>query len=380
LIDYDFGFTKRGLIGSLSKIFAQLFGIQITPDFIIVFSSITLLLMYVVVLYLLSRGLQSSARVDVVIVGLIFATSPFVLMNAHVFGYFDSILYFLCIVAVILVLRGRYYLASLVSTLAVLAHEAYVFIGFPLVLFALIVHTEKTQNRSRLVFQLIAITMPVVFVLASMFILLQHNTSDMLIFRSQLAQHLDSFGFVESQSRPVAYFQTISIVAYFSEQYVLFSERLFNYSILSVISPTLIAMILYMYKVYRIPVLSTLSFLLFGVICAPLLLHLIAWDTARISIFTIGSTFIAWWILSETRKSRLEFDWFTVIAIFVIIYNTLGIVSCSVFSCTMSAELERFSTPLRLLLYSPTLAFVIACIAHTNRIRLLIHWVIGKQS
>lgn len=377
LIDYEFGYIKRGLIGTLSKVFGQVFSIQMTPELIIFFSSVSLVLMYVVLLYLLSRGFQRPVTIDVIVIGLMFATSPFVLMNAHVFGYFDSILYFLCIISVISVLRGQYFLASFVSTIAVFVHEAYVFIGFPLVLFAFIVHTKKTQTRSHLVFQIIAMITPLVCFFTA--VLLQHSTTDMVLLRSQLAQHLDSFGFVDSQSRPIAYFQTTSFVAFFSEQYVLFNERLFDLNILSIISPTLIAIILYMYRVHGIPVLSSLSFLLCGVICAPLVMHLVAWDTARISTFTIGSAFIAWWILFETRKSRFEFDGFILISLFVIIYNTLGIMSCSVLSCTIKVEYERFSTPIRLLLYSPTLAFVVACITHTNRVSALIRWFIAKQ-
>ena len=108
LLDYRFGFIKRGLIGSICSLVTGALGTEMTPALIALLSAITLCSLSVAMLSLLIRALwRQQMSMDVFVLGIVFASSPFVVMSAHLFGYFDSLLYLLAIASVLLVLRGR---------------------------------------------------------------------------------------------------------------------------------------------------------------------------------------------------------------------------------------------------------------------------------
>lgn len=287
----------------------------------------------------------------VLVLGVVFASSPFVVMSAHLLGYFDALLYFLAIASVTLVLRGRPLFAALLSSLAILTHESYLLIGFPLVCLASVgALTAKTERSARWTPHIISICIPVAVFLAAS--LLQSLTTDAMTLRAQLAERLDSFGFVPTRSTGVALWQTTSFMAFFRQQHASLDERLLNPLVLASVGPTLLTILVFIHSSYRIRAFSPFSIVLLGLVCAPLALHAVAWDTARISTYSIGSAFIAWWILAETRTAQRADDLFLLLALPALILNAFGNIPL------MDGEVERFSDPLRLLLYLPAIALV----------------------
>jgi hypothetical protein len=198
--------------------------------------------------------------------------------------------------------------------------------------------------------EIIAICIPVVvFLVAS---LLQGLTTDAMTLRAQLTEWLDSFGFVPTRSAGVACWQTTSFLTFFRQQVGSLDERLLNPSILASVGPTLLAILVFIHSSYRIRVFSPFSVVLLCLVCAPLAMHAVAWDTARISTYPIAGALIAWWILGKTRKTQPMDDVFLLLALPTLILNAFGHIPL------MDREVERFSDPLRLLLYLPAIAFV----------------------
>ncbi|MDP9310488.1 MAG: hypothetical protein M3R24_06305 [Chloroflexota bacterium] len=133
LLDYRFGFMKRGLIGSLCSAVTGLLGLQMNPGLIVALSGFTLCSMTAAIFFLLYRASRRHQLKDgIFALGVVFASSPFVVMQAHLLGYFDALLYVFAIASVALTLFDRPFLAALVSIVAILSHESYLLIGFPL--------------------------------------------------------------------------------------------------------------------------------------------------------------------------------------------------------------------------------------------------------
>ena len=227
LLDYRFGFIKRGLIGSLSSILTGLLDLQVTPRLITILSAITLCSMFAAMLYLLGRTFRrQQARDSILVFGLVFASSPFVVMSAHLLGYFDALLYCFGLASVGLVLCDRPFFGALVSSAAILVHESYLLICFPLVCLASVGVLTANRKHARWRSHIVASSIPpAVFLAVS---LLQFLTTDSMTLQPQLKGHLDSFGFVPTRSERVALWQTTSFVEFFRQHRIAFDERLLN--------------------------------------------------------------------------------------------------------------------------------------------------------
>ena len=352
LLDYRFGVMKRGLIGSLGAVLTGVFGRQMTPRLILACSAVALFGMFAGMLVLLYRSAGRHApKDDALAAGVVFVSSSFVVMNAHLLGYLDAFLYLFAIASVALTLNHRPFLGAFVSSVAMLAHESYILIGFPLVCLAswAALGTRRTGTgwRSRVV----ALSVPVLVFAAIPSI--QALTTDPLTLRQHLTHHLDSFGFVADRSEWVALWQTTTFLEFFREESGDFSERLLSPDAWTSLGPSLLTLLLFMYASFRIRVFSTLSIMLLGVVAAPLAMHAVAWDYGRISTYTIGSAFIALWILAETQRAWKAPRVFFALAILVSGLNALTRMPL------MDDEVERFSDVTRLLIYLPSLGLLV---------------------
>ncbi|MDZ7695455.1 MAG: hypothetical protein U5R49_00530 [Deltaproteobacteria bacterium] len=359
LIDYRFGFMKRGLIGSICSLVTECVGVQMNPSLIAILSVITLSGLFATMLYLIARMILREEANSSLVLGLVFASSPFVVISAHLLGYFDSLLYVLGLASVGLVLSNRPFFAAFLSTVAILTHESYLLIGLPLVFLASVAVVTQNSRQASWKAHLVAICITVSAFIA---VTLVHNlTTDPMVLRSQLSERLDSFGFVSTRSEGIALWHTTSFMSFFRGQRGVFGERLLNPVILSSCAPTLLAILVFIHSSFRIRAFSPFSIMVFAIVCAPLSLHSVAWDTARISTYTIGSGFIAAWILSETRQVQPAGDLFILIALPVLILNVFGRIAL------MDNEAESFSNMLRFLLYLPAIAFFVTTVVQNVR-------------
>ncbi len=352
LLDYRFGFIKRGLIGSLCSIFTRLLGCEMNPHIILALSVVMVFSMYAAMLVIFYRSFRrNQPRDSLFAIGLVFASSPFVVMNAHLLGYFDAILYLFTIASVALTLHNRPFLASLISVVAILSHESYLLIGFPLVCLASVTILISRRQHARWSTYIVALCIPVLAFIA--IALIQSLTTDALTLRGQIAEHLHAFGIDATGSKKFSIWQTTTFMQFFRRQIWNFGEHLLHPAVLAAVGPSLLAILVYIYSSFKIRIFSLFSIFLFCVICAPLAMHAVAWDTARISTYTIGGTFIAAWILSETRVARKTHDAFFLIAINAVILNSFARI------LLMDGEVERFSDISRMLIYLPAILLVI---------------------
>lgn len=139
-------------------------------------------------------------------------------------------------------------------------------------------------------------------------------------------------------------------------QHAAFGKRLLIPYVLASFGPTLLTILVFVHLTFRVRPYSPFSIVLHGVILAPFSLHAVAWDVARISLCTINSGFIAWWILAEKRKAYHPDVVFLLLVVPTLIINIFGNVPL------MDGVLDRFSPFLRLFLYWPTIVFVLMLI------------------
>jgi hypothetical protein len=240
---------------------------------------------------------------------------------------------------------------------AILSHESYLLIGLPLVCLASMVAVTAKPKTHRVRPYLAAICIPVLVSLALS--PLQSLSTDAPLLRSRLRDRLESFGFVPTRTEQVAVGQTTTFIEAFRQQKGEFINRALLPRVWASIGPSLLAFLILIHSSFRIRAFSPFSIVLTGLVFAPLAMHAVAWDTQRISTYLIGGAFIAWWILAETRTASDAGNSFYLVALPAVIVNIFGR------TWLMDGEVERFSNPVRVLLYLPTIVFAVAAIVRT---------------
>jgi len=354
---------KRGLIGSICSTTGSLFGFSMTPGIIVWLARITTVCLYAAFLAIAFRTLKEhAADIGTSLVVLVFASSPFLVMNAHLFGYFDALLYGLAIASIVLMLANRPVLASIVSAIALLVHESYLLIGLPLVCLASFLYCTSEDQRSHWRRHAMALGIPLAVFLG--IAVAQSLFLDMLVLREQLISHLSSFDFVPTRIRGVAVWQTTGFFEFLREEGEFLLRRIVHPRILTTLGPTLLTLLYFIHSSFRLRPFGFLSILHIGAVSAPLAMHAVAWDTARISSYVVGGAFISVWIFLKTRKSQPTEELFTLIAIPTLALNVF------VHIPLMDDELDGFSDPERALLYLPALLFTLYAVVTNNSSRI----------
>jgi len=143
-IDYRFGFVKRGLVGTIVTLSTSVMNWRPTEQLVNVLASVQFVVFCVVLmwlgLHLIRRSGWSNAMTLVV---LVFLSSPFIVMSAHLIGYFDNIIIVLTVLSLALLFKGRIWAASCLQTVSILVHENSLLVGVPVFCFAwLLVRTR----------------------------------------------------------------------------------------------------------------------------------------------------------------------------------------------------------------------------------------------
>jgi hypothetical protein len=89
-----------------------------------------------------------------------------------------------------------------------------------------------------------------------------------------------------------------------------------------------------------------------AIVLAPLLLHAVAWDTARIWTYTIVAAFGCFWlsVATDGASRAAARRWLLAAAVPIVVANVVGR------SPLMDGQIERFSLATRMLLYLPFFA------------------------
>lgn len=149
---YEFGFVKRGLVGTLiAPLFHFRTGAEIREMVELAAMGIMVLkflcvgwLARTVVGYARTLGVRS--RIPVVATLMVFLLSPHMVFSAHLAGYFDHLLEIITITALVAIAKEKYFLLPFLCIAALCVHEMFAIYGLPVIGFAMIV---KLFDRSK---------------------------------------------------------------------------------------------------------------------------------------------------------------------------------------------------------------------------------------
>jgi len=176
---------------------------------------------------------------------------------------------------------------------------------------------------------------------------------------SWLGPRLASFGFVPTRSEGIAVVETTTLVQFLRTEASHFGARLCDPNLAAAIGPSLMGILAFNAANVRMGLRGGVALLV--AVAAPFAMHAVAWDTERIWTYVIPGALLATWILMETRATRPLPAWSLLVALPVLLLNTSNHVPM------MDGEWDRFTDPVRLLLYLPTLVFVIAVIGKNRQ-------------
>lgn len=353
MLDYRFGFIKRGLTG---EIFGWIF--EKNEFNILILSAVILFLLYVSVFIIaVKETFKQENSFYRIFFFLIFFLSQYMVFSAHLIGYLDHIIFLLTILVIYFIKQKKILLSSAIAAICILIHEVSFFLMLPVSCFALVVTEIGVEKFSlKNIFSADILKKLVVFLILPFFtaisVTLYQEWNGENYF-SVIFNYLKEIPFIsEKAADSVASAYTKSFTYYFKEESGSFIQRLF-FSRATILYGIPILFSLWMiFKEFKLKQNIQLFLLLMVVLFIPLLLHAIAYDTYRIWSFPFMILLLVFWILSskitikkkEMRKlSTLEIIFFSI---------SLGLVSL-IPNVLMDNEVERFSLIVRLIIIVP---------------------------
>jgi hypothetical protein len=350
LLDYRFGFIKRGFAGSLLSL-ASSAGLPGPSERVIAaLAFLGLGLLLLVLLWAAARAVWSDADPGVTFAAAaVFASSPFIVMAAHFMGYLDHLLVVAAFAAAWLARDGRLWTAAAMAAVGVLLHESFVLVGLPLVLLGASLRPAGV-GRFRAA-GLVPFALPVCAALAlwasEVFVL------DRVALRGQLEARLSAFPFVGGDMNLfVPEWLTTDTLATWERQRHAFWRHVSDPNLLRLMAPSAAFLVLATGALAPAGWRGRRALAAAAVVLAPLLLHAVAWDTARIWTYTIVTAFGCLWLSVATDGASCSAArrWLLAAAVPIVVANVVGR------SPLMDGEIERFSLATRLLLYLPFFA------------------------
>ena len=341
LTGYQLGIYKRGLIGSVVSALFPPASPHAAELFISVASVVLTVCTLAVVVYLCAR--------QPVAVGLVMASSPLMVMWGHITGYFDFFLFLLTFGALLAVKRQRYGLASLLLVTGVLIHESLLVLGFPVVGFAVLYQNVFSPARKigRQVFtDLLKVFILPTGVLAGLLLMVsRHDT------HAGIMAFLESYGFVHNSVGVIADAHNTSFSRYYEQQSPVFWNRMFHTLYISLYVSVAYFM-LYLHA--RLRNHTKAVWWIYPIVFVPLLLHLVAWDTARIWTYPLMEVLLLFYVLDFLPKPQ-AYDrpvalLFSALVVVIHIFYAIPL---------MDDKTERFPDFEKFLLYLPTLAYLL---------------------
>ncbi len=362
LLDYRFGFVKRGLVGEILSFVTGLFGMPITASLIFVLSGLALAIFCIVLITMCLRVIRKEAwSLESVLVSIVFLGSPFVVLSAHMIGYYDNIVIVLGILSIVLVLKRRFWLGAGFQVLACLVHEIAITLAFlPFVLSLSIVNTENRKARQWDSPYFIVLPPLVAFFAVIMSV----HFFTVPGFEHLLEEHLSQFHFIGTERNElVPLWITMPLSQDFVSQSSSFLERVFSLRMLEMVIPSVIPILLYAILLGRIRDFGARFWSAMLVAVFPLATHAMAWDTDRIWTHTILAGYLVLWIFSEWSEPFGRSSLVRILSVIALVANTAMTIPL------LDPVPDRFSIEMRLILLIPIAAGVLWLIAREKGIR-----------
>lgn len=167
LFNYDFGFIKRGFIGT---IFGQINNpYLISYDFFFIFS-LSIFIANIILLSFLIKDFVREQSPLLIGISIVFVSSLSIVFLSHTIGYFDQIGLLITLIA--LSIRGfhkKLIFVLIAMPIALLIHESILIIFFPVILMSLLfsVEAEGQIKKNLMLMAFSAILVVLVFIIAN---------------------------------------------------------------------------------------------------------------------------------------------------------------------------------------------------------------------
>jgi hypothetical protein len=356
LVGYHFGFVKRGMIGTLLTFFP----IQYRELEISFFATSHFILLCFALFVVSIRIIRNECfNVEVVLIAILFLTSPFIVMSAYLNGYFDNTFVLLAIFSCFLVRKNKINYASLLICIGILIHESTIIVGYPSVLFfSFLKHTKENPSMklNRLIFSFMfrykSLCLMPIFTFGCLLVN-QTFLINSIMVREKLREIISQFEFVKYDRHilvPDAI--TRSFFDYFESQTKEFFGRIFSSVFLYHVGMPLLIMAYYGWKKLQARKMNGFVFFLFiGVILIPASIHLIAWDTSRIWTYSLLAAFLAIWSIGEIFPAD-KYKSLSSLFVFILL---LILITLQIFTSMplIDGRHERFSCEARILFSIP---------------------------
>lgn len=351
LMDYRFGFIKRGLAGEIFGFFFEKNEYQIQ-----VLSAVILFLLYVTILITAVKHTLQNYSIHKVLFYVVFFLSQYVILAAHIIGYLDHVVFLLTMLAIFLIQNKKYLWASLLCAFSVIIHEITFFIMIPICLFALLVHEWRNNQPALTLSVLKKVVFFLLIPLVATFFISAYQEFFGKDNRDSILLYLSHSGWISDRvSNVVADAYTESFLAYLKQESSTFFLKLFSFGIPVKFGIPIAFMSFVTYRQFQ-KVNRYTVFLLFIISLFPLLLHAIAWDTFRIWSFSYMILFLGFWILDTQFKTLLHFQKTNR---FEVLFFVSAVLIVSIFNNMLfDQETERFSKPERLCFLIPLFSVV----------------------
>ncbi|MET3538350.1 hypothetical protein [Chryseobacterium limigenitum] len=354
LIDYRFGFIKRGLAGQIFGFFFQ------KNEFnILLVSAVILLILYGCIYFIVLKQTNNlSKNIYQVVFYLVFFLSQYMVLSAHIIGYFDHIVFLLTILIIYLIRKNLIFLSSILVCISLLIHEISFFLTIPISLFALIVaemSDEKFSFKEAFNIKLVKksvlfLTLPVVLMFFLSYYQELYGKENYL----NLFNYLNGSGFIKKDIADlVATSYTEKFTHYLETESKSFIIKMIYHKSFAFSIPILFLLFIVYREYQRIGL--PLFFLFMIAVFFPLLLHFVAWDTYRIWAFPYMTMFLGYWILNLKFKNNADKPkQFPVVLMIIsaLVMVFLAITQPELFDF----EVARFSLIERILMVIPILA------------------------
>lgn len=353
MLDYRFGFIKRGLGG---EVFGWFF--EKNQNTIFMLSAGVLLLLYVLLFAIaIKETFKKINDFHRILFFLIFFLSQYIVFSAHIIGYLDHVVFLLTILVIYLVKKEKVLLPSLIAAVSIFIHEISFFLMLPISCFALIIIEIPIEKFSLKAIFSKGIINKLILFLAFPFIailsILIFQVKNEEIYFSKIFNYLSRTCIIsEGSADSVASAYTKSFTYYFSEERKYFIQRLFI-SMGTIFYGIPILFSLWMiFKGFKLKKNLQLFFLLTIVASIPLLLHAIAFDTYRIWALPFMVIFLIFWILCskfQVENEKIEKLTSIEIVFYIISFCMVSIIPNHLFD----NEVERISIAVRLIMILP---------------------------
>ncbi|MFN5309694.1 MAG: hypothetical protein ACK5C0_09590 [Candidatus Kapaibacterium sp.] len=306
LIGYQFGFIKRGLPGELLR--------NLTPpqcDLEIVISVVSLVIFTVmsiaIVMACKSILCHKKSFYDDFAILTIFMSSSYVVMSAHLMGYYDHLLILLVFVAFLSKDTFKYpIIPSFVMTVSFLIHETTLVLSLPIVIFSYVLQRDYVEPRKK-IYHIVGISF-LPFVLLLMIIL---KNKYFYVNATEIIRHLSHYTFIDNdRSTLVAYAIFSSFGAYLKLFIYNFIPTLILPSFLLKVGIPLFSILYIVWKKISVPLQQKKKiFLIYTfIVVSPLVLHAIATDTSRIWNYPLVVAFMGYLTMKRNDTLNNRYD------------------------------------------------------------------------